>query len=77
MKRQFERSAWKYQTKRQQRATEGTGYTVEPHDSRAFALYDRDGSLVAVFAYLKGAAAVAHRLAELERALEGIKGEKS
>jgi len=65
------------QTKRQQQATEGTGYTVEPHDSRAFALYDRDGSLVAVFMYLKGAANVAHRLVELERALKSAKGGKS
>jgi hypothetical protein len=61
------------QTKRQQDATAGTGYTVEPHDSRAFALYDHNGSLVAVFSYLKGAEAVAHRLFELERLLAKAK----
>ena len=54
------------QTKQQQQATAGTGYSVKPYDSRFYALYDRDRELVAVFAYLKGASAVAHRLASLE-----------
>jgi len=53
------------QTRRQQHATEGTGYSVKPYDSRFFALYDRNEMLVAVFAYLKGASAVAHRLARI------------
>ena len=57
-------------TRRQRAATEGTPFRVEPHDSRAFALYDdRDGSLVGVFVYLKGAAYVAKRFAELEAAV--------
>jgi hypothetical protein len=57
-------------TKKQERATAGTGYRVEPHDSRAFALYDeRNNELVGIFVYLRGAAYVARRFAELERAL--------
>lgn len=54
------------QTKRQQQAIAGTSYSVKPYGSRFYGLYDRDGALVAVFAYLKGASAVAHRLASLE-----------
>jgi hypothetical protein len=57
-------------TQRQAKATEGTPYRVEPHDSRAFALYDtRTGDLIGVFVYLKGAAYVARKLAELEMAV--------
>jgi hypothetical protein len=57
-------------TRQQTKATAGTGYRVEPHDSRAFALYDdRNGALVGIFVYLKGAAYVARRLAELESAV--------
>ena len=57
-------------TRQQKKATAGTGYRVEPHDSRAFALYDeRSGDLVGIFVYLKGAAYVARRLADLESAV--------
>lgn len=65
----------RHRTKRQVAATAGTHYRIEPHDSRAFALYDeRDNSLVGVFVYLKGAAYVAKRFAELELAvLAGVK----
>lgn len=52
------------------KATAGTNYIVEPHDSRAFALYDkRDDSLVGIFVYLKGAAYVAKKFTELENAV--------
>jgi len=62
-------------TQNQIKATAGTHYRIEPHDSRAFALYDeRDNSLVGVFVYLKGAAYVARKFAELEAAIiEGVK----
>ena len=58
------------QTRNQERATAGTAYRVDPHDSRSYALYDtRTHELVGVFVYLKGAAYVARRLADLEAAL--------
>lgn len=57
-------------SRQQINATEGTGYRVEPHDSRSFALYkERTGDLVGIFVYLKGAAYVAKKLSELENAL--------
>ena len=57
-------------SRQQEMATEGTGYRVEPYDSRAFALYEEaTGDLVGVFVYLKGAAYVAKKLAALECAL--------
>jgi len=57
-------------SRQQEMATEGTGYRVEPYDSRAFALYEETtGDLVGVFLYLKGAAYVAKKLAQLESAL--------
>ena len=57
-------------TRQQRKATDGTGYRAEPYDSRFFALYsDSTGELVGVFVYLKCAAYVARRLAEMERAV--------
>jgi hypothetical protein len=65
----------RHRTKRQIQATTGTHYRVEPHDSRAFALYDNDdGNLIGIFVYLKGAAYVARKLAQLESAvISGVK----
>ena len=57
-------------SRQQEMATEGTGYRVEPYNSRAYALYEEaTGDLVGVFVYLKGAAYVAKKLAQLESAL--------
>jgi len=57
-------------SRQQVRATEGTGYRVEPYNSSAFALYEEaTGDLVGVFVYLKGAKYVAKKLAALESAL--------
>ena len=56
------------QTQRQ-KATAGTGYRIEPHESRFFALYDEDGELVGIFVYLKGAAYVARKMEELKTAV--------
>ena len=57
-------------SRQQVRATENTGYCVEPYNSRAYALYEETtGDLVGVFVYLKGAKYVAKKLAALECAL--------
>ena len=57
-------------SRQQEMATVGTGYCVEPYNSRAYALYEEaTGDLVGVFVYLKGAAYVAKKLAQLESAL--------
>lgn len=51
------------QTKKQRKACEGTPYTIEPWDSRYYAVLERaTGALVCVVVYLKGASEIIRRL---------------
>ena len=61
-------------TKRQEKAEAGH-YKIEPYDSRFYAVRDsRNGELVGVFVYLKGAAYVARKLTDLESAISQAAG---